>query len=489
MNKFDINCIQSNILVVDDTLANLQLLVEILTEHGYKVRPAKDGLQALSAAQVASIDLILLDINMPQMDGYEVCTRLKADAKTRDIPVIFISALNDLFDKVKAFEVGGVDYITKPFQVEEVLARVKTHLALQQLQSNLQLNNTELAQANQELANTLRQLQSAQQELVQAEKMAALGQLISGIAHEINTPLGAIRSSVSNIFKYLQEIFEELPHILNTLSSQEIQLLLKIVLSSVNNKTFVSFKDIRKWKRSLTRELEEMGVADADTVADTLVDMKIYGGIDTFLPLLTHPDNQRLLEFAYNLSGLQRGSNTIDTAAERAAKVVFALKTYAHSDQKNEPIKTRLTEGIDIVLTLYQGSIKQGIKIIQEYAEMPLIYCYPDELNQVWTNLIHNAIQAMENKGTLAIKVEQEGGFAKVRITDSGVGIPEEIKSRIFEPFFTTKPPGEGSGLGLDIVSKIVKKHRGDIEVESVPGQTTFTVSLSMNLQPNHDVT
>lgn len=487
MNELRINYLQSNILVVDDTLANLQLLVEILTEHGYKVRPAKDGLQALSTIQNVVIDLILLDINMPQMDGYEVCTKLKSDPKTRDIPVIFISALNDVIDKVKAFEVGGVDYVTKPFQVEEVLARVQTHLALRQLQSNWQSKHEELALANQELANTLGRLQTTQQELVQSEKMAALGQLISGIAHEINTPLGAIRASVSNVFKYLQEIFEELPHILDILSAEEMQLVLQMVLTSINTKVFISLKDIRKLKRALICELEEIGVPNADTIADTLSDMKIYEDVVSFLPILTHPDNQRLLEFAYNLSGLQRGSNTIDTAAERAAKVVFALKTYAHSDQKDEPIKSSLVLGIDIILTLYQGSIKQGVKIIQEYAEIPLIYCYPDELNQVWTNLIHNAIQAMDNKGTLTINVIQEGGFAKVIITDSGKGIPEEIKSRIFEPFFTTKPPGEGSGLGLDIVRKIVKKHQGDITVESVPGKTTFTVFLSMNLQPNID--
>lgn len=486
MNDVILNSDNSaNILVVDDTLANLQLLVGILTKHGYKVRPAKDGAQALSATQLIPVDLILLDINMPEMDGYEVCTKLKSDPKTRHIPVIFISALNDVLDKVKAFGVGGVDYVTKPFQVEEVLARVETHLALQLLQNNLQSKNAELAQTNQELANTLNRLQATQEELIQSEKMAALGQLIAGIAHEVNTPLGAIRSSVSNISKYLEEIFEDLPRFVDTLSAKEIQLILKIALCSINNKQLFSAKDSRKIKRALTRELEEMGVPDADTIADTLSDMKISEDIESFLPILTHPDSTRMLEFAYNISGLQRGTNTIETAVERATKVVFALKSYAHSDQKNELFKTNLIVGIDTILTLYQNSIKQGVEVVQNYAEIPMIYCYPDELNQVWTNLIHNAIQAMDNKGILTIDVTQERGFAKISITDSGKGIPEEIKDRIFEPFFTTKPPGEGSGLGLDIVRKIVKKHQGEIEVNSVPGQTTFTVYLSMNLQPD----
>jgi len=137
----------NNVLIVDDTPENLTVLRQILTEHGYRVRPALNGEIALRTIKTDLPDLILLDIRMPGIEGYEVCSRLKADTKTKDIPVIFISALNELNDKVKAFSLGGVDYITKPFQVEEVLARVSTHITLHNLQQRLEEKNENLAKA------------------------------------------------------------------------------------------------------------------------------------------------------------------------------------------------------------------------------------------------------------------------------------------------------------------------------------------------------
>ena len=144
MNFTQMEYSKSSILIVDDTPANLQLLSKMLNERGYRVRPVSNGSMALSAVQVEPPDMILLDIRMPGMDGYKVCETLKADEKNRDIPIIFISALDATQDKVRAFQVGGLDYITKPFQIEEVLARVETHLALRRLQTQLQDANTKM---------------------------------------------------------------------------------------------------------------------------------------------------------------------------------------------------------------------------------------------------------------------------------------------------------------------------------------------------------
>ncbi|MBE9042328.1 GHKL domain-containing protein [Oscillatoriales cyanobacterium LEGE 11467] len=339
-----------------------------------------------------------------------------------------------------------------------------------------------LKQKNVELANTLEQLQTTQQELIQSEKMAALGQLVAGVAHEVNTPLGAINSSVRNIANFWQDNLHLLPDFFGQLSPERQPDFLALLEKSRDRDTPLSTREQRKIKRSLTSELKEKSIDKATAIANLLVGIGVYENLDRFLPLLQDPDSQTILKTAYQFATVQSSTRTISTAAERAAKVVFALKTYARYDQTGTKAKAQIRESIETVLTLYQNQFKQGVDVIGNFDEtLPPILCYPDELNQVWTNLIHNALQAMDNQGTLNIDVTQKDKKIRVDITDSGKGIPVDILPKIFQPFFTTKPPGEGSGLGLDIVRKIIEKHQGTIEVESIPGKTTFTVFLPLD--------
>jgi C4-dicarboxylate-specific signal transduction histidine kinase len=347
------------------------------------------------------------------------------------------------------------------------------------------LAESALCRKNEELAHTLQELKRTQKELVQSEKMAALGQLIAGVAHEINSPLGAIRSSVQNIADFWTENLQQLPVFFQNLSPEYQHNFFAILQKSSQETDTLSSKEKRQLRKVLQRQLEAEGINDADSLACTLLDIGICNDVEPFLDLLKDSTSPTILQTAYQFATVQKSTKNIATATDRAAKIVFALKSYARYDQSGSKVLANITDGIETVLTLYNYQIKHGVEVVRNYGnDMPSVLCYPDELNQVWTNLLHNALQAMGNKGVLKIDVKHQENAVSVSITDSGQGIPPEIMSRIFEPFFTTKPPGEGSGLGLDIVQKIIDKHQGKLQVESVPNKTTFTVLLPLE-KPN----
>ncbi|MBE9118597.1 response regulator [Lusitaniella coriacea LEGE 07157] len=439
---FDHNA-KADILIVDDTPANIRLLSVFLEDRGYNVRKAINGNMALTAVKMIPPDLILLDINLPEMNGYEICTRIKSDEQTATVPIIFLSALDDTLDKVKAFQVGGVDYITKPFQLEEVLARVQNQLMIQELQGQLQTRNEELKTA-------LSELQQAQSQLIQQEKMIGLGQLAAGVAHEINNPISFISGNLAPAREYIEDLLD-----LIHLYQEEYPQPTKAIQNALDN-----------------------------------------------------------IEFDFLISDLQNLMGSMERGVERIHAVILGLRIFARLGESD--IKTvDIHQGLDSTILLLQHRLKQPgerpeIATIVKYGDLPKVTCYASQLNQVFLNLLNNAIDALEiatghgesaksSVQSIDSSLEGETSFSLVesptiwietettdcdtviiRIRDNGIGMSEKTRSRLFEPFFTTKPVGKGTGLGLSTCYQIVvDKHKGKLICNSTRGEgTEFVVEI-----------
>lgn len=345
--------------------------------------------------------------------------------------------------------------------------------------------------AHGELAASHRHLQETQAQLVQSEKMASLGQLVANVAHEINTPIGAVKSSGENIIDAIEHSLSRLPQLFQRLSLAEAELFGQLIEQARQSHEPLSTREERSAKRAITEQLEQHGITNAAHKAAILVQLHAQPVLEQILPLLRHTEVDLILKAAQSLGAMLNNAQNIQLAVGRVSKIVFALKAFTRTSHTGNMVQEDLVSGMESVLAIYQIQLKRGVELVCRFAPLPPLPCLPDELHQVWLNLIHNALQAMDYQGQLTIDIEQVQrngqNMAKVAIGDTGCGIADEIRERIFEPFFTTRAIGEGSGLGLEIVKKIVERHQGTIEFDSTVGVgSTFCVYLPYPALPAH---
>jgi len=338
----------------------------------------------------------------------------------------------------------------------------------------------ELTQALVHIMTTrVRDFTSLQQ---QNEKMMALGKLSAGLAHELNNPAAAIARGSTTLLHHLKlqpESFKDIMAI--KMAQEEVDLVSKKLFEVLDRpeKPKLSLMDRTEQEDEINDWLEDHKVSNAGEIAENFLDYSFT--CDDLRVFKEHiPGNYLSPVFNWINSNLvtERMVQDIQESSERISVLVQSVKNFTHMDQGKGKELTDIHSGIKNTLTMLQYKFKKGnIEVIEEYdTGLPKIMALVGELNQVWTNVIDNALDAMEGKGKgkLTIRTEKDGEYAKVCIIDNGPGIPEEMQSRIFDPFFTTKDIGKGTGLGLDVVNRIVAQHRGSVKVNSVPGRTEF---------------
>ncbi len=323
-------------------------------------------------------------------------------------------------------------------------------------------------------------------ELLQSEKLATLGRLSAGIAHELNNPAAATQrgaEQLRQVYFKLQTVQLRLRGLdLSEAHLEKLMALGEQARNQAEQPDALSPLDRSDREYEIEDWLDEQGVAEPWEVAGQLVSLGYKP--ETLQPLTADFAPNQLpvvlnwLACTYTIHQLLA---EIDHGSYRISEIVKALKSYTYMDQA--PLQAvAVAEGLDNTLIILQAKLKSGITVQREYADnLPVIEAYGSELNQVWTNIIDNAIGAMAGQGTLTLRTRQEDDFIVVEIEDSGPGIPEEIQAQLFDPFFTTKAPGEGTGLGLNISHNIIcQKHRGRLLVDSEPGRTTFIIKLPL---------
>lgn len=325
----------------------------------------------------------------------------------------------------------------------------------------------------------------------QDEKLLSLGKLSAGLAHELNNPASAMVRSADELYQKIHNTPEKFKSVITMrITPEQTDRVNAILFSKAKNVQGVDLSLLEREERKddLTDWLEDNAVEEAEEVAETLVDFGFtLEELEAIEEITEGRHISSIIPWIESTLSLERLVSEIRESADRIAKLVHSIKAYSHMDQGTGVEKTDLQEGIVNTLIMLKHKLKEKqIKVVKKFdPELPKINANPGELNQVWTNLIVNAVDAMDQGGTLSIDVYPDREFVHVDVADTGAGIPEDYLSRIFDPFFTTKPIGEGTGIGLDIVKKIMDRHQADIQVESRLGRTVFNLCFPQNLS-NH---
>jgi PAS domain S-box-containing protein len=588
------NCVttlseNSIILIVDDVPNNLKVLSDTLANAGFEVAIATSGKGALQQLQHTPVSLILLDVMMPGMNGFETCQQIKANPTTRDIPIIFVTALTDAVNKVTGFELGGVDYITKPFQQSEVLARVRTHLKLNQLSQSLEARNTELQklteQLEQRVTERTQELFASIETLKQTQQLMRL--VFDTIPHwvgwkDINSVFLGCNQSLADALNLSSpdEIVGKTDYDLQTskeqsdwyrvcdrriIKSGQAELHIteqwqradgqqiwldtsKMPLRDANGNIFgillvtediterqLAQEQLKQQKQNLEQALVELqrtqmqlvqsekmsalgnlvaGVAheinnpigflggNIQPALDYIKD--VFGLIDLYQQEYSTPsaviqDEIEAIDLDYIREDLPKLVGSMREGVKRIQDISTSLRTFSRADS-DRPVACNIHDGIDSTILILKHRLKATetrpeIQVIKEYGQLPLVECFAGQLNQVFMNILANAIDALDESNigrsfqeiktkpnciTISTKISDNKQQVIISIKDNGKGIAESVQQKVFDHLFTTKAVGQGTGLGLAIAKAIVvEKHGGSIDCVSVPGQgTKFLIQL-----------
>lgn len=390
-------------------------------------------------------------------------------------PVAFQNYQTPIRDR--AGELAGVIGVAVDITEREELSR-RLRALNDQLERQVEERTAQLTATNQELSDALSDLRASQQRLVDSEKLSALGHFAAGLAHELNTPLGVIRSSSELISTITGSA---VAHALRTLATvrEELRDAMLGLMDRATSRPAQPRQGAEGLlrRRELAVRLRGEAIAGADAIAGFLVDMGVDDHVDEILPALADSRGHEAVSAIAEFVSLRQAAGLVSVSSSRAAEIVRALRSYIAPNSRHEWSRVDVEDELETILLIMNNKLKRGVEIVREYAGARVMGS-ATELNQVWMNLIRNAAEAMDYVGTLTLTTATSGDNVLVTVADTGPGVPEEIRARIFTPFFTTKARGEGLGIGLDIANQIVRRHGGRVELESRPGSTRFTVVL-----------